>query len=120
MNAFERARPWLEAALAHDDERPLWTIDDVRADVEQGRSTLWSGERSCVLVSRMPFGRETLADGWLAGGELDEIMQAIPRIEDWARIVGCTQAHIAGRRGWERALRPLGYDHYATTVRKLL
>lgn len=120
MNAFERAAPLLQAALDAEDERPLWTLDDVRIELEQGRAHLWLGERSAMVTTIQDFNGERIIECWLAGGDMGEILSVTPIIEDHARSVGCTQAHITGRRGWVRALAPQGYEHYATVVRKLL
>lgn len=122
MSAFERAAPLLQAALSADDARPLWTLDDVRADLEARRAHLWLGERSAMVttITDYPAAGERLIECWLAGGEMAEILSMTPVIEDWGRKVGCTQAQVCGRRGWVRQLAPLGYEHTATTVRKLL
>lgn len=121
MSDFERAAPWLEAALYADDERPLWTLGDVKRDLEARRSHLWMGDASAMVTTISDWANgERIIEAWLAGGEMQEILAMTPVLEDWGRRVGCTQAHVQGRRGWVRALSPQGYSHYATTLRKLL
>lgn len=120
MNALEQAWPLLEAALHAEDDYPLWTMDDVRTELEEGRAHLWLGERSAMVTTISEFGDQRIIECWLAGGDMGEILSLTPIIEDHARSVGCTQAHVAGRRGWVRALAPQGYEHYATVVRKIL
>ena len=120
MSPFDQVAPLLQAALEADDDRPLWTLDDVRIELEQGRAHLWVGERSAMVTTIVEFGPERIIECWLAGGDMTEILSITPIIEDHARRVGCTQAHVTGRKGWVRALAPLGYEHYATTVRKIL
>lgn len=80
------------------------------------------GDKSCMVttISDFPGAQERIIECWLAGGDMSEIKSMIAPLEDWARRVGCTQAHVTGRKGWVRALAPFGYEHYATTVRKLL
>ncbi len=123
MSAFDRAAPWLMAALYAQDKRPLWTLYDVRAELEARNAHLWLGDRSGMVttISDYPGAGERIIECWLAGGDGAEIAQTLrPAVEDWAKRVGCTQAHVTGRRGWVRRLAPFGYEHYATTVRKLL
>lgn len=121
MSAFERAAPWLEAALKAQDKRPLWTLDDVRADLDARRAHLWLGENAATVTTISDFANgERVIDAWLSGGDLNEILSMIPVLEDWGRRVGCTQAHVVGRKGWVRTLAPYGYEHYSTTVRKML
>lgn len=113
---------WLDAALKAQDARPLWTLDDVVADIKAGRARLWQGDKSCVVTveTDFPSAGERLIEAWLAAGDLGEIRREIAHLEEYARSAGCTQAHITGRKGWVRELAPRGYEHYATTVRKLL
>ncbi len=120
MSDFDRAAPWLAAALTAEDDRPLWTLEDVKAELEARNAHLWMGDRAAMVTTISDFGSERLIEAWLAGGEMNEILSMTPVIEDWARRVGCTQAHVTGRKGWVRALAPLGYETYSTTVRKLL
>ncbi len=115
--ALELLRPALET------ERPLLRIDDLRAQLEASNARVWAGERSAIFTqfTAYPQVAELICEAGPAGGDLHEIREMIPRIEAWARVSGCTQAMItAGRRGWARALRDLGYEEYSTTLRKLL
>lgn len=120
-DAFERARPWLTAAL-HATTRPLYTISDVETDLAANEARLWIGERSCILTKVNDYAStgERVLEIWLGGGDLAEIREAIPTLEDWARRAGCTQATIDGRRGWLRTLAPFGFREYTTVVRKIL
>ena len=117
-----QTRAWIEAALAAAGKRPLWTLEDVVADISSGEAQLWTGQRSCMVTAITPFegAGEKICEAWLAAGALDEIEEAIPQLEAFARANGCTQAHVTGRKGWVRALAPHGYEHWATIVRKLL
>jgi len=105
VNEWERCRPWIEAALAHDASGR--TIGDVRKAIETGSAILLAGEKSAmvldVLVTR------TL-NVWLAGGDLNEIRSADPQLVEAARAFDCGQITIMGRKGWGRALRDLGYE----------
>jgi len=118
VNAMEL----LDAALRAQDKRPLWTLEDVCSDIMAGDARPWFGQRSCIVTveSEYPRSGERIIEAWLAGGDLTEIVAAIPHIEDYARARGCTQAHVTGRKGWERAMKPSGYEYYATVLRKFL
>ena len=115
--ALELLRPALDA------ERPLLRVEDIEQQLAENRGVLWMGERSAVFtsVTAYPFVNEIVAEAGPASGSLLEILAMLPRIEMWARDAGCTQAMvIAGRKGWERALSPYGYEHYSSTFRKIL
>lgn len=115
----DQARRWIDAAI-NVHPRPWWGMDDVEADLSAGEARLWIGERSCVVTRLQPGKNEQLLEIWIAGGELAELKQALPRIEDWGRSVGCTQALIDGRPGWVRELASNGYAPYSVTIRKML
>ena len=47
----------------------------------------------------------------LAGDDLATwILEAQRALETWARELGATQIVIEGRKGWERVLRPYGFE----------
>lgn len=112
----------LNEALHAQDARPLWTMEDVLSDIAAGEARLWTGQRSCVVTveSEYPKSGERIIEGWLAGGDLEEIAAMTSLLEGYGRAQGCTQAHITGRPGWLRAFRGMGYEHYGTIIRKLL
>ena len=121
MNDFERVAPLLDAALKAEDARPLWTLEDVKRDLEARRSHLWVAEQSAMVTTISDWANgERIIESWLAAGDMNEILAMTPVLEDWGRRVGCTQAHVQGRRGWVRKLAPFGYEHYSTTLRKIL
>lgn len=116
--ALELLRPAL------DPERPLIRLQDLREQLEANEAVLWMGRKSAVFTqcTAYPKTAEFVCEGGPAGGDLVEIRDhMLPQIEAWARAAGCTQAQLTvGRRGWVRALRALGYEEYATIMRKIL
>lgn len=112
----------LQAALTAQDKRPLWTIEDVLTDIVSGEAKLWTGRKSCVVTveSDYPRAGEKIIEGWLAGGDLEEIAAMTTMLERYGKDRGCTQAHITGRPGWVKAFAGKGYEHYGTIIRKLL
>lgn len=105
-------------------ERPLLSIDDLREMLTQKpcMSNLWLGERSALFTSVADYANgERCIHAGPGGGDMSELLRAIPRIESIAREFGCTQAQVhAGRKGWACALRGWGYDEFAVTLRKVL
>jgi len=101
---LERVWPLLERAiLAY---APTHNLEHVRAKLDTGHSQLWTTPNS-ALVSEIliwPTGMRE-ASGWLAGGDLDELLTMQPRFEAWARSKHCKRVGIQlGREGWERKL----------------
>lgn len=114
LPAFNRCIPFLEAALGYADG--THTVDDVRAAIEGGKAQFWPGEKSAVVTEILTFPRKKVCHYWLAGGDLDELLDMEPSIETWAKAIGCESMTIAGRPGWHRALK--GYRKAFTTLSK--
>ena len=109
----------LEEALGH---RPLMTLNDMVAELGLGHAHMLTTAKSLIYV-RLDQPVLSKERGVLVGpaaGDLNEIIEALPHLEEWARGEKCTQALVTGRRGWVRALAPHGYEEYATVLRKLL
>lgn len=102
---WDRCRPWIEAALARDTSGR--SIEDIKRDVEGGKSFLLSAPNSAMVCSII----ETRAlHIYLGGGDLVELKQSQPAIDALARHHNCTQITIWGRKGWERELRSFGFE----------
>lgn len=97
-------------------------MDGVKEELQAKRAHLWMGDAAAIVTTITDYESvgERALEGWLAGGDMEEIKTMVPIIENWARGVGCTQSHLIGRRGWARAFAPQGYSEHATFVRKLL
>jgi hypothetical protein len=121
MSDFDRCAPWLDAALKAQS-RSLWTLDDVRKEIEAQEAYLWMDDAAAMVttISDWPGANERLIESWLAGGEMEGVQRIRARAEDWAKQMGCTQVHVTGRAGWVRALAKFGYEPYTVTVRKML
>lgn len=101
--AIERAQPWLEAALAHGQDTHGW--DDVLMAVATGKAQFWPGETAAIVTEILDHPRCRALHIWLAGGNMDELLQMLPDIERWATEQGCKSVTITGRRGWQRVLQ---------------
>lgn len=107
-DVWRRCRPYIEAALVRAGG--THGLDDVARLVEQGKAHFWPGRRCAVVTEFYCYPRLKACNFWLLGGELKELLQMLPVIEDWARAQGCTRMLGGGpRRGWERVLKPMGY-----------
>jgi hypothetical protein len=101
---LERVWPLLEAAiLAY---APTHRIEHVRVKLDSGHCQIWTTPNAAFVseIRVWPTGlREAI--GWLAGGDLDELLMMQPAFEAWARSKDCKRIGIQlGREGWERKL----------------
>lgn len=115
---YERVWPWLAAAMLRYDE--THSKEDIWKSIENGTAHLWPLKRSAMLttIDEYPTGLKQIR-GWLAGGDLQEIVEYIPTIEAWAKdVCGCTEAVIVGRKGWLKAFT--NYREAGTIMKKVL
>jgi hypothetical protein len=113
---FSRCWHWLEAALA---QQPLKTHEreHIWEALRVGDCQLWPSPNAVCLteIKVFPTGLKSL-NGWLAGGEISEVLETVKVITEHARSIGCDATTIHGRRGWLRALD--GYVDCGTSMMK--
>ena len=113
---FERCRPWLVEAL----EGSFFTIEDVARALADNRAQLWPGKNAVIVTEIQTYPNERVIQVWLAGGDMQEIMQMAAGLESWARLNGCSSVLVEGRQGWARVLKEQGYEPYSYTAVKRL
>lgn len=116
QEAWAKHRHHIEAALEYAGGTHL--IEDVQAEIEAGEAWFVWSDNSAMVVQLHEFPRLKVASYWLAGGDLAELLDLTPSIEAWAKAQGCTKIYEAGRPGWTKALKPLGYAPLHTVVWK--
>lgn len=98
-----------------------YTLEEVAAEIEAGRSTVFVGERSILVCQLSAHNGVITGHCWLGGGEMQEIRDVLaPQAEAWAKANGAQYATIDGRQGWARVFRDSGYQIASVTVRKEL
>lgn len=114
---WERCKPWIAAGLGDS----LIKIEDIEAALAKGTAMLWPGP-NCAIVSEFvtyPSG-ERASQVMSAGGDLDEMLAMVPGMEAFARLNGCSISVVEGRKGWEKVLKPTGYEFFSLKLRKVL
>jgi hypothetical protein len=114
---YLECRDILLEALANGDGRVNEAL--LLSQLIRGHYQLWRTANSAGItqINENVFSKSLFI--FLAGGDLSEIEHiAGPVVEQWAAEQGCTSIILSGRRGWERALRPLGYDFQSTNLIK--
>ena len=86
------------------------TLEEVCEEVRLGRAKLWVGRHSAAVTQFVPTERLWHA-GADDGADLIRMMQAAA---DEMRRVGMERLIIEGtRKGWERVLRPHGFEKFS-------
>jgi len=113
---WERCRPWIEAALPYTGG--THTIQDIEAELRCGQLALISGEKSAMLCEIRNYPRLRALHIFLAGGDLTELKSFNAIVDSAACVTGCTRITLAGRPGWQRALKEFGYEPKWTVLSK--
>lgn len=110
----------IDRAFEYSDGKfsKTFVFDQLLADKMQ----LWVSEE-CALVTRpLDYPEKRIFELFLCGGErlAEYLPEGMPMLEDYARKRGCNAMEIWGRRGWERFLKPHGFEHGLYVTRKEL
>lgn len=111
-----RCQPWIEAALEYSGG--THSVGDVIEGIADGRMQLWPAPRGCAVTEIVVYPRRKVLHIFLAGGELDQLIDGFHDVAAWARGQGCTGLTLSGRRGWERALKSSGWRLTMVTMEK--
>lgn len=118
LDALDKFRPDLEATMVHNGN--THSFDDLTAMVLQGRLRLWTTANSVALTEVIEYPQEKHYHVFAAGGDLAEIVDTIPQVEQAARDAGCCKLTLTGRHGWKKALMQCGWTaQFITCVRSI-
>lgn len=116
MNIIEANRAHIEAALAYGGG--THTFEDVRDGILSGRMQLWPSPRGCAVTEIVQYPRKRVIHCFLAGGELDQIIDGIESVIAWGKSQGCESLTISGRNGWAKVLQPHGFVQTLVTLER--
>lgn len=117
---WDTVEPLLQKAVDRSDG--LLTIDGVKDAILSGRWQLWivwDGETICAAGATEVNNYTCFV--WAFGGEnMSDWFPLHQELEAWAKLIGCKSIHFFGRLGWERVMRPEGYERRMVVMRKEL
>src|SRR5262245_40950753 len=118
MSADEwaRCRHYIEAALPYAGG--THTIEDIEDAIKTGRMGLIALEQSAFIIEVHTYPRLRALHIFLAAGDLKELRSCNTRMDATAKALGCSRITIAGRRGFVRTLKHLGYRERWTVLAK--
>lgn len=103
LDELERLAYHIEAALAYSgDTHSLVQVVDA---IKDGSAQFFPLENSVIVTEVVDYPKKSVCRIWLAGGNMDELVEAEKKIVPWAKSHGCSGMEIIGRKGWERQLK---------------
>lgn len=116
MTELERCRPWIEAALAYSGD--THTFQDVADGIASGHMQLWAGPMGCAVTQIVVYPQKKALHIFLAGGKMDQLFDMTDSAMAWGREQGCSAMTLAGRIGWQRALKAKGWETTMVVMEK--
>jgi len=113
---LERCRPWIEAALDRGGNTHLF--EDIVDAVKMGTMQFWPAEDACAVTEIIVYPRKKAFHVFLAGGNMDTIVEMDASAVFFAKLNGCSAMSIAGRKGWQKVLEHKGYKPVLTSLGK--
>jgi len=87
-----------------------YTYDDVVAGIMQGRFQLYTHKQSYVVCETQKSPQYSIYHAFLAGGDLDEVLEMHEALVPVAKRVGAKYATMNGRLGWTKPLKAVGWE----------
>ena len=115
---FTACQKYIEDALEY--ARGTHTIDDIWDGVVTGQFQFWPGDKSAIITEVQIYPQKKVMHIFLAGGELNELLEMEKSVRAFAKTIGCNSMSISGRRGWLRIFERDGWDEICTTIAKEL
>lgn len=125
---FERCWPFLQESLdvggmtlPDGTYLPPFRREHLWERLSAGKCLFWPGEDSAFITEFYctPTGLRS-HHCWVTGGNLEEIKQMMPAIEDYGRQRECHRQTSNGRRGWLKGYGPGWYELGVRKAKDLL
>jgi len=109
-----RCKKWIVDALkyAHNSH----TFEQVIEIVKRGDAQLWAFKDSAIVTEIINYPQRRTLRFWLAGGNLETLLEVEPKIRKWSILYNCKAVEIIGRKGWGKVLKD--YEPTATVFIK--
>ena len=115
---LDRCREWIEAALAYSGGTHEY--EDIVEGIHALRYQFWPAEKGCAVTEVIEYPRKKVFHVFLAGGEMDQIVDMESSAAIFAKHNGCQGMSLAGRKGWSKVLKEHGWSEAFTTLAKEL
>lgn len=109
LNDLKKHRVDIEKALSYGGNSH--SFDHIVGQVLQGRLHFYPLPNSFIIMEVINSPNFSVYHAFLAGGNLEEITDFQETLVKNAKQLECKALSMSGRRGWEKALKPLGWQH---------
>lgn len=83
-----------------------------------GRLQLWPAPRGMAITEIIVYPKKKVLHCFLAGGDLDQIIDMIDSAIAWGKTQGCEALTLSGRMGWQKVLAKYGFKPVLITMER--
>tara|TARA_B100000287_G_C20654348_1_gene788023 strand:+ start:1487 stop:1870 length:384 start_codon:yes stop_codon:yes gene_type:complete len=105
LRCLEFLKPAIEIHKTH-------SIIDIFGMLVNGTAFLVALKNSAGVLEIVEYPKYKSCRIWLAGGNMEEMINIYPEIQKWAKYRQCKKIEIIGRKGWEKVFK----DHKKEAV----
>lgn len=87
----------------------LYTFDDIMKLIEEGKMQSFVSKSTWIVTQVNIFPRKKILEISLVVGFLEEAVEALPQIYEFARKIGADKVTALGRDGWWKFAEPGWY-----------
>lgn len=109
-----RCKHWIESALEYAEG--THDFKNIVDEVLTGTMQLWAGEKGCAVTQIINYPNKKVLHVFLAGGEMEQIVDFQESAKKFGKMNGCTAMSIAGRKGWAKVLPKHGWSEKYTVM----
>jgi len=122
VDAWQSVKPFLEAALEHADGK--YDLSVIFEQIQRENYKLWvvyneSQVIGCFVTELLQYPcAKVLGVPFLSCGDFDaDIAPHFSTVKQWARDNNAVSIEFFGRAGWEKKLKPMGFEKTHTVMR---
>jgi hypothetical protein len=117
MLVFAKVEPQIKRALKYSGG--THTSEDIFIGIAEGYFQLWATNGTVGITEIVESPRVKTLNIFLAAGRMEDAKATLPKIEEYARQVGCSRITLLGRKGWAKSfLKDEGFEPKAELLAK--
>jgi hypothetical protein len=81
------------------------SLEDVAMALDKDEMQLWPGRNTVLVTKILTHPQKRVIHVFLAAGNLEEVFEILPYVEQHGKNESCSEITMIGRVGWEKVLK---------------
>ncbi len=124
--AWKDVEKYIIDGLKYADDK--YTLDDIKQALNEHSMILWvvyndvkARAIGCLLTETLQYPQLKCLSIFLLGSDdFDEMVTMLDELREYGRGIGCKTLEFYGRAGWEKRLKPHGFEKIHIVMRDIL